>query len=205
MFLSHVWSTGKSKTHAIARKLQLLLPKLSLWLDVDSLVHIDNLEESVAECAVFTIYYSKGYFRSQNCQRELYAAVKLEKPTIVLYEGHETRVLENLRNECIEYCKEEPGPERILEHLMKNDPIQWLHDGSFSAAAIKRTFTCLLSHLPYYQENNFLDKGLSVPGEIGPVSLTSAMNVLVCDANIGALEVANEIQEMMSLSLEKRI
>jgi hypothetical protein len=207
MFLSHVWSTGKSNTHVIARKLQLLLPKLSLWLDVDSLVHIDNLEESVAECAVFTIYYSKGYFRSQNCRRELYTSVELEKPTIVLYEivlyeVHETRVLETLGNECIAYCKEEPGPERILEHLMKNDPIQWLHDGSFSAAAIKRTFTCLLSHLPYYQDSKILDQGLSVPGEIGPVSLPSAINVLVCDVNIGALEVAKEIQEMMSSSLE---
>ena len=201
VFMSHVWATGKSKTHSISRKLQLLLPRLKVWLDVDSLEYIGKLEESVAESAVFVLYYSEGYFRSENCRRELYAAVGMDKPIMVLYEGDDT-VLQDLRNECSANCMEEPGFEYILEHLFKNDPIRWLHEGPFCAAAMNRIYTCLLTRLPYYQQNrniHLLEQGLKVPGELSPVSLPGPLTVLVCNANTGALQVAEEIQAMLPL------
>ena len=201
VFMSHVWATGKSKTHSISRKLQLLLPRLKVWLDVDSLEYIGKLEESVAESAVFVLYYSKGYFRSENCRRELYAAVGMDKPIMVIYEGDDT-VLQDLRNECSANCMEEPGFEYILEHLFKNDPIRWLHEGPFCAAAMNRIYTCLLTRLPYYQQNrniHLLEQGLTVPGELSPVSLPGPLTVLVCNANTGALQVAEEIQAMLPL------
>jgi hypothetical protein len=48
--------------HAITRKLQLFFPGLKVWLDVDELQDISELEESVAKIAVFVLYYSKHYF-----------------------------------------------------------------------------------------------------------------------------------------------
>jgi hypothetical protein len=203
VFMSHVWATGKSKTHSISRKLQLLLPRLKVWLDVDSLKYIGKLEESVAESAVFVLYYSKGYFRSKNCRLELYAAVTMNKPIMVIYEGDDTVLLQDLRNECSANCTEAPGFEYILEHLFKNDPIRWLHEGPFCAAAMNRIYTCFLTCLPYYQQSrniNLLEQGLKVPGELSPVSLPGPLTVLVCNANTGALqEVAEEIQAMLPL------
>eukprot|EP00551_Chaetoceros_affinis_P013020 CAMPEP_0203687050 /NCGR_PEP_ID=MMETSP0090-20130426/49378_1 /ASSEMBLY_ACC=CAM_ASM_001088 /TAXON_ID=426623 /ORGANISM="Chaetoceros affinis, Strain CCMP159" /LENGTH=318 /DNA_ID=CAMNT_0050556299 /DNA_START=2876 /DNA_END=3828 /DNA_ORIENTATION=+ len=51
MFMSHVWGTGQAQTHAIVRKLQLFMPGLKVWLDVDELTDISNLEESVSDSA----------------------------------------------------------------------------------------------------------------------------------------------------------
>ncbi len=55
VFVSHVWSTGQSKTHAIVRKMQLLLPGLKIWLDVDELYDLSELESSVEDSAVFLL------------------------------------------------------------------------------------------------------------------------------------------------------
>jgi hypothetical protein len=94
-----------------------------VWLDVDELQDISKLEESVAESAVFILYYSGGYFRSKNCRREIYAAVQLDKPIILLYEGDES-VIKEMENECLSNCDSNngeqdcPGTALILEKLL---------------------------------------------------------------------------------------
>ena len=45
LFLSHVWSTGQDQCATIKRQLCLLLPGVSIFLDVDDLESIDALEE----------------------------------------------------------------------------------------------------------------------------------------------------------------
>jgi hypothetical protein len=94
IFMSHVWGTGQAKTHDITRKLQLFLPGLKVWLDTDELQDIRKLEELITESAVFILYYSKGYFQSKDCRHEVYAAIKLDKPIILLYEGDESILAE---------------------------------------------------------------------------------------------------------------
>jgi len=98
--LSHVWDSGQDKTHAIARKPQLYLPGLIIWLDVDDLDDVGRLEEYIAESAVVLIFYSKGYFRSVNCRREFYHAVALEKPIVVVYDGDDT-VIKEMKEEYV--------------------------------------------------------------------------------------------------------
>ena len=199
VFMSHVWSTGQDKTFSIVNKLNLALPILKIWLDINNLHDVSKLEDSVSESAIFILYYSKGYFRSKNCQRELYTAVKMEKPVIVLHEGDEASVLNELKNECDAFCHKEPGSVFILEHILKNDPIRWLSEGPFCAATMNRIYSRLLSYLPYYQNTRkqILDEGIMVPGELnGPISLPS-MNLLVCISNNGALGIAEEIHAML--------
>ena len=104
-FVSHVWASGQAKTHAIVRKLSLLLPGTKFWLDVDDLKALDELENSVSEAAVFLLYYSEGYFRSTNCRRELYAAIEFEKPIILIFQGDEDEVLSEIMTECEMHCK----------------------------------------------------------------------------------------------------
>jgi hypothetical protein len=215
IFMSHVWGTGQAKTHAITRKLQLFLPGLKVWLDVDELQDISKLEESVAESAVFILYYSKGYFRSKNCRREIYTAIKLDKPVILLYEGDES-ILEEMEEECTSHCEinngeqDCPGAGLILEKLLgdtnmlhtgprMHGPIQWLNEGSFSAAAKNRIYSRILSNLPCYKRhpNLLQEQGIKVPGELGEVVLDSPIDLLVYGNNHGCSDVAEELNTML--------
>eukprot|EP00593_Proboscia_inermis_P015009 CAMPEP_0171309878 /NCGR_PEP_ID=MMETSP0816-20121228/20066_1 /TAXON_ID=420281 /ORGANISM="Proboscia inermis, Strain CCAP1064/1" /LENGTH=438 /DNA_ID=CAMNT_0011793699 /DNA_START=1162 /DNA_END=2478 /DNA_ORIENTATION=+ len=171
LFMSHVWATGQDKTHSIARKLKMILPNLKIWLDVDNLKDISRLEDSVAESTMVIIFYSAGYFESKNCRRELNAAVNMEKPTIVIFEGDEASTLRQLKDECFNNCYgrgTEPTSDKILEHILTSDPIAWFNDVAFSAAAMNRIFMALLRNLPFYTRNKncrLLDNGIIVPGE----------------------------------------
>mmetsp|Transcript_32654 Transcript_32654/g.39673 ORF Transcript_32654/g.39673 Transcript_32654/m.39673 type:complete len:1372 (-) Transcript_32654:215-4330(-) len=212
IFMSHAWGTGQGTTHAITRKMQQFFPGLRVWLDVDELQDTSKLEEYVSASAVFVLFYSAGYFQSRNCRREIYTAMKLNKPTILLYVGDEN-VLNEMKEECIEHCvcSESPGSEQILNELFGcNDgssdtefgPIQWLNEGSFSAAALNRIYCRVLAYLPNYQKNyHILEKeGIIVPGELSAVSLHSPVTLLVSEEfNVGVSDVASEITRMLSL------
>ena len=201
VFMSHVWATGQYKTHAVARKLRLSLPTLKVWLDINNLRDVSKLEQSVNESAIFILYYSKGYFRSKNCRRELYAAYHFCKPIIVIYEG-DSSVIEEMRDECCDYCVDGSVSNiSLLQYLSNDVPIRWLNEGAFCAAVLNRIYTRLLHYLPYYQgtRKHLLKDGIKVPGEIpGSISLGRSLNILVCDYNPGALEVAEEIQNTFS-------
>jgi hypothetical protein len=204
LFVSHVWSSGQAKTHAVVRKIQWLLPEIKIWLDTDELKNIGNLEESVAECAIFILYYSKGYFRSTNCRRELFAAMDEQKPTLVIYEGNEY-VLQTMKEECMSSIKQElgvPSSQEVLEYLFRyNDPVCWMLEGAFSAISMQRVSKSILEHLPYYEKNSkHLEKGIKVPGQLGSVYLDSPVRVLVCESNEGSREVVEEIMAMKSVS-----
>ena len=43
---------------------------------MDCLDDVSKLEESVQDSAAVIVFLSKGYFRSKNCRRELYAALQ---------------------------------------------------------------------------------------------------------------------------------
>jgi hypothetical protein len=111
-------------------------------------------------------------------------------------------VIEKMKHECLAYCSEEPGAVQILEHIMKYDPIQWLDETAFNAAALNRIFTRFFNHLPYYNDGRSeqLEDGLNVPGEItdSTLVLSSPVNLVVCAANIGALGIAEEVLSILS-------
>jgi len=197
LFLSHVWRSGQDKTHVIARTLQLYLPKLLIWLDVDNLDDVGRLEECIAESAVVLIFYSEGYFRSVNCRRELYQAVLLDKPIIVVYEG-DASVVGEMEEECARYCTDgcliEAGN---MQEILTKDPIQWLKGGSFSAETLKLVYMHLLGNLPLYkkiEKKQVLDKGLQMPNEVSSVALSSSIQLLICEENAGVRDLAIEIQ-----------
>ena len=215
VFVSHVWSTGQAKTHAIVRKMQLNLPGLKIWLDVDELHDLSTLESSVEESAIFFLYYSKSYFRSRNCRREIYTAIRLNKPIIVVYEGGET-TLRELREECMENCiraidKDSPGSLAVLKKVFDNDdgelgfatssnpPILWKNENEYSHASLNLIFHRILQRLPYYSKSTTQDlvDGILVPGEIEEMILEEKTNVLVlCEENEGCLEIAYELKRM---------
>jgi hypothetical protein len=99
-----------------------------------------------------------------------------------------------MMNECRRCCKTDDDTlSKILHHLEENS-IQWVDENIFSAKALNRISTMLLSNLPYYQAHpHKLEAGVHVPGELGFVRLTSAVNLIVCRSNEGSSEIANEL------------
>jgi hypothetical protein len=198
-FFSHVWSTGKAKSHAIVRKMQLVMPSVRIWLDVDNIEgYGGDLEQAVAESVVFFVFVSKGYFASKNCQREIITAIILGKPVIVIYEG-DVLALESMMNECKRYCTgttDEETLSKMLHHL-EHSSIPWVDENVFAAKALNVVSTMFLANLPYYQSHPAeLEGGVYVPGELGEIQLTSAVNLIICESNEGTSDVAHELMTM---------
>mmetsp|Transcript_29917 Transcript_29917/g.73590 ORF Transcript_29917/g.73590 Transcript_29917/m.73590 type:complete len:195 (-) Transcript_29917:947-1531(-) len=86
LFLSHVWSTGQDSNATIKRQLQLLLDDVRVFLDVDDLKDIGDLEKYIERTDVIQIFLSKGYFGSRNCLREVSATLEKGRPYIFVQE-----------------------------------------------------------------------------------------------------------------------
>ena len=86
LFLSHVWSSGQDQMAVMKRSLQRLLPGVRIFLDVDDLQEIGDLERYVDETALVLIFLSKGYFNSRNCLREARAVQSKRKPITLCQE-----------------------------------------------------------------------------------------------------------------------
>ena len=77
LFISHIWSSAQDQAATIKRQLQLLVPTASVFLDIDDLEDIGELEKYVAAAQTVLIVLSRGYFGSYNCKREVGAAASL--------------------------------------------------------------------------------------------------------------------------------
>ena len=86
IFLSHQWTFGQDAMATLKSILQLLLPNAQVFLDVDSLESTDLLEEYVKRSDMVLIFLAKRYVGSPNCRREMLAAARHARPTVVLRE-----------------------------------------------------------------------------------------------------------------------
>ena len=198
VFISHVWSTGQEKAQKMARLLQLFLPGVKIWIDVDELEYTDQLEESVNESVVFVIFYTEGYFESLNCRREIYAAVRGKKPVIIVYEDEEI-AKEDMESECKRYCIEDNNynGETIARYICSNSPILWLGKQSrcLYIESVKLVTLQMLCHFHYYKMNPFmLEKGLTVNSKLGPRKNSNPIKILYCGTNRGAFNIAEELK-----------
>lgn len=64
-----------------------MLPGCSIFLDVDDLVDVGDLEKYVAQSACILFFLSQGYLRSKNCIREVRATIQNEKPRVHVWEA----------------------------------------------------------------------------------------------------------------------
>lgn len=87
VFLSHIWRSGQDQAASIKRMLTLLLPSIRIFLDVDDLEDIGNLRKYVQHSHAFLVFLSDGYFDSENCLKEVDAAVDLGKPIVLMHEA----------------------------------------------------------------------------------------------------------------------
>jgi hypothetical protein len=114
-----------------------------------------------------------------------------------------------MKEECSQHCDSDKV-ETILSRLLGGDdedsstsihgPIQWLDEGSFSAAALGRIYNRIFMYLPYYIKNmNELEQGIMVPGTMGPVkTLYNPISILVLEDNVGCSVLVDEIKSLVS-------
>ena len=74
---------------ALKKELQLLLPSIRIFLDVENLRGIDELELEISRSDSVLIFLSAGYFARWNCLREVREAVAQQKNLILLRECSE--------------------------------------------------------------------------------------------------------------------
>ena len=95
-FVSHSWASAQADARAMKMSLVYLLRDLRVFLDVDDLDDISNLEGYVEQTATMIVFLSgsvdrlgserSDYFASKNCVRELTKAVELGLELIFVYE-----------------------------------------------------------------------------------------------------------------------
>jgi hypothetical protein len=156
LFLSHTWATGQNQMQALKKELTLLVPSLKIFLDVEDLTNLGDLEALIENSEVVLIFLSSGYFSRWNCLREVRQALVAKKDVILLREmaemhggGSMTRVAEELErdgnkglNDSFDAKYESPGIADIRKALTdwsEGSIILW-HRGecaSFSSSAVQ--------------------------------------------------------------------
>ena len=59
LFLSHTWSSGQDQCAVMKRQLCRMMPLVRVFLDVDDLDDINNLDEHIARSSVILLFISK--------------------------------------------------------------------------------------------------------------------------------------------------
>ena len=137
IFLSHVWGTGQDQMRIVKTRLLDMIEDLKVFLDVDDLEDISDLEGYIDRTVTMFIYCSKGYFESKNCMRELVATFKKKKPVIAVMDLDLTRggltkdmIQSQLSDTQTSYSKwgfpaDTPSGEELFEYLFQDEPLEW--------------------------------------------------------------------------------
>ena len=193
LFLSHIWSTGQDQCATIKRQLTLLMPGVSIFLDVDDLEDIGALEEYVEATAVVMIFVSKGYFKSGNCLREARCTVAKQKPIALVYDpvrgGAELEVL-----------KHEECPDELRGPIFDDGRhvIEWHRIRDFQLVSLKLLAEQLLLGCVRYGSEK--EVPLYVPHELSRQQLSfGSLTVAIYASpnNPGAAEAAARLREGM--------
>jgi len=196
LFLSHVWSSGQDQASAIKRKMQLLVPSVRVFLDVDDLDDISNLEEHIKESQCCLIFLSRGYFSSANCMREVAASVAVEhqrhaaKPLVLVHEAdplHGGTPLSVLHDEC---------PDSVRKEIFEARSVTtWHRLAAFQLVVFQRITAGMLHASPSFkhtQEPPLLVVANQLDQQV--LGLREEMHLYVSPSNAGAAELLTEVQ-----------
>jgi len=161
LFLSHTWSSGQDQVAVIKRQLQLLLPGVQIFLDVDDLEEIGRLEDYVDASHAILCFLSRGYFFSANCLRELDEARRLSKQLILVHEANPQRGgvgLDVLRTDC-------DAKGRDAAELFDGRPvIPWLRIAEFQLHTLRLIAEEIVRTLPNLRQMRKMNDRLSCCG-----------------------------------------
>jgi hypothetical protein len=194
LFLSHIWSTGQDQCANIKRQLQLLLPGIIVFLDVDDLQDIGDLESYVSATGVMLFFLSKRYFQSGNCLREIRASLEQEKPLVLVHEQQEDKggaALEVLKEEC----RDDEMRAKIFDG---RTAIVWHRISQYQNLTLKLIATEMLRHAPHEGSSSSFSGAINLvlPGElnVSELALTKPVFLWCSAGNLGAAGFAEELK-----------
>jgi len=191
LFLSHVWSSAQDQVAVIKRRLQLLLPGVRVFLDVDDMESTDLLGKYIAESQCVQLFFSRGYFSSGACLREVKLTCEFGTPFHAVHETDEHKggaPLATLRNEA-------HAKGLNVNYLFDPDVIlQWHRVSDFQLLTLRRISAFVLHACPSYYTLKEPPE-IIVPGELSMQRLSfRAPTVLyVSLANRGAAAFGHEL------------
>jgi len=225
-FLSHVWGTGQDQMRIVKQRLLEMIPDLHVFLDVDDLEEIGDLEKYIEKTSIILVYCSKGYFTSKNCMRELQSSTTLQKPIIALTDPDVSRggmSLTEVRDELIqadalaikwgfrsadapssgtEYqaAYSWPGYEQLYEHLFgKHETIEWNRIGHFQDITMRQIAQRLL---PNVAGATYVDREI-VSATLKPLPPPRAcFHVFCSQLNPGAMALMEEVSRSRGFQLQ---
>ena len=194
-----IWATGQDQCAVIKRQLQLLLPGVVVFLDVDDLKDIGDLEGYVRATGVMLFFLSRRYFQSRNCLREVRASLEQEKPLVLVQEQQDDKgggPLDSLMGECPEDLR--------LQIFDGRTPIVWHRISHYQNLTLKLIATEMLYQQPQYRSSTRQstsgavqkqEASLVLPGELNLSELALAKPLVIwCSpGNLGAQAVAQEL------------
>jgi len=189
LFLSHIWSSGQDQASVIKRRVQLLVPGATIFLDVDDLEGIGELEKHVSASQCVLLFLSRGYFFSPNCLREINSALSGKKPLVLVHESDVNKggaSLDTLRSDC---------ESRDVTEVFNSggEIIPWHRAADFQLLTLKLIVARMLHCMPAYVRSSAPPK-VYIPGEIGLQAFKFAQSVVlyVSDFNPGAKEMITQ-------------
>ena len=185
-----VWSTGQDQVSVIKRQLQLLVPGIHIFLDVDDLHDIASLEDYVTASQAVLVFLSSGYFLSKNCLREVDASLAATIPLVLVHETDLKRggaPLAKLKQEL-----SSSGRDVGAVFHEPEVPIGWYRDSAFQLLSLRLIAEEALAASPVYV--GYAPR-LVLPGELlhERLYLPHMVRVFASAHNPGAAEIADEM------------
>jgi len=218
MFLSHVWGTGQDQMRIIKQRLLEMIPGLSVFLDVDDLEDISNLQGYIERTQVVMIFCSQGYFKSKNCMIEIRSSVHMKKPIQPLMDFDQSRggmTREQVKEQLIAsdgswgrwgFEGDDLGlakGEQLFEALFELPPIEWNRIGPFQDITMKQLAGAALqdeaSGRGNYLQGELTRKPVRLPRvkpEEGP-----KYHLYVSLHNPGAAELVAEVNQVFRMDV----
>ena len=192
IFLSHTWNSAQDQCATIKRQLQLILPGVRVFLDVDDLDDMRKLKEYI-ECSQSVLFFlSKGYFFSGACKTEITAALAAGKPLLLVHDPVRGGApLTVLQEDCNEQWRGQIfGSGRPI--------ITWLRVADYQVISLKQIVAQLLHASPHYRSLAEPPR-LYMPGELSRkrVQLHKHVVLAVSPYNPGATQVGSELADYL--------
>jgi len=229
VFLSHVWGTGQDQMRIIKQRLTEMVPDMEVFLDVDDLKEIGDLEGYIDRSSTCLVCCSKGYFASKNCIRELVCATFKDKPIATLVDPdlsrggmsfeqiHEQLIADDdmfekwgFRSHSHRRCSTSewhghlvwPGGQQLYDALFDDgEPIEWNRLGFFQDVTMRLIAERLLYDAAgtTYVDGELISRKLRA---LPPPQMKHKYHVCCSERNPGALGLVTELSEQRGIPMQ---
>eukprot|EP00966_Prymnesium_polylepis_P238407 5513707-Prymnesium_polylepis.2 len=173
-----------------------MIPTCRIFLDVDDLVHISQLETYVQQTQSMLFFLSDGYFASRNCLREIDAAIEQGKPIVLvcdrMYDAPD--VLERRRNDCPDHLREPVFGDASSARSV----IPWIRLPEFQRESLRLIAMQMLAETPRMRGLAVAELHMANEIRLQKIQFDRPLSLIVSPNNLGAVAAAHEFAERFS-------